>query len=97
MTSDVSHESGEAEQRTTANTTTADTNASVTTRHSWQTQLHYALMLIDEMLRDKRELAEKHHEVSADYDRAVASWETARQDIGHFAGLWTAKSRKWMD
>jgi len=72
------------------NTTT--TNAS---RQSWQTQLHYTVMLLDEMLRDKKELAEKHFEVSDDYDRAIASWETARQDIGHFAGLWTAKTRKW--
>jgi hypothetical protein len=49
------------------------------------------------MLRDMKELADKHYEVSEDYDRAIYSWEKARQDIGHFAGLWTAKTRKWMD
>jgi hypothetical protein len=54
-------------------------------------------MLVDNMLRDMRELAEKHHEVSEDYARAIASWETARQDINHVVGLWNAKSRKWMD
>jgi len=32
-------------------------------------------MLVDSMLRDMRELAEKHHEVTEDYDRAIASWD----------------------
>ena len=78
------------EEEETINTTT--TNAS---KQSWQTQLHYAVMLIDEMLRDKKELAEKHHEVSEVYDTAIASWETARQDINRLVGFWTAKTRKW--
>jgi hypothetical protein len=64
---------------------------------SWQTQLDHALGLVDSMLKDLKELAEKHHEVSEDYNKAVESWERAKQDISHFSGLWTGKTRKWLD
>lgn len=53
--------------------------------------------LVDSILIDMRELAEKHYEVSEDYDRAIDSWEKAKLDISHFSGLWTGKTRKWSD
>lgn len=62
---------------------------------SWQRQLDLTLSLLDFKLRDLKELADKHHEVSEDYDTAMGSWQIAKRDIGHFMGVWTAKSRKW--
>ena len=53
---------------------------------SWQTQLDHVMGLVDSMLIDMRELAEKHYEVSEDYDRAIDSWEKAKLDISHFSG-----------
>ena len=64
---------------------------------SWQTQLDHVMGLVDSMLIDMRELAEKHYEVSEDYDRAIDSWEKTKLDISHFSGLWTGKTRKWSD
>lgn len=64
---------------------------------SWQTQLDHAMGLVDSMLIEMKELADKHHEVSEDYDRAIESWEKAKLDISHFSGKWTGKTRKWLD
>ena len=64
---------------------------------SWQTQLDLAIRIVDSLLKDKKELAEKHLEVSEDYGKAIDSWEAAKQDIYHFSGLWTEKTRRWQE
>ena len=51
--------------------------------------------MLNSMLNEMKELAERHHEASEDYDKAIASWDAARQDIYHFSGLWTKKTREW--
>lgn len=53
---------------------------------SWQTQLDHAPGLVDSMLKDSKELAEKHHEVKEDYDKAVQSWERANRISVIFLG-----------
>jgi hypothetical protein len=63
----------------------------------WQTQLRMQTSLLDTTLRAMRELAQKHHEVSGDYDKALASWEAAKRDVNHFIGVWNSKSHKLTD
>jgi hypothetical protein len=46
---------------------------SSSTGSRWQTNLNRAMTVIESKLKDVEELAEKDHELQADYDKAIAS------------------------
>lgn len=59
--------------------------------HNWQNDLMKGIEDVEHKMEDARERLSKNPTVKADYEKALGSVRTAKNDISHFIGTFNAE------